>query len=308
MAPRVTVVVPTRNRLAQLQRALACVERQSYRDFKVIVVDDGSTDGTRAWLERPAATLRALSTASSGGASAARNLAIQHSRGELIAFLDDDDVWQPSYLEAQVHNLDANTNAVLSYAEYVEIHATGEVSLPDTRAIMGYHSLLIRMLAEAFIHTMSAVVCRRAAFDRHGLFSETWHIIHDWEWYARLLVSGEQFVHLDRQLVGRAVPGGLVTRHRDWYAEEQRLLDTTLRMAAVTSRDARLVRSYRSLFFARLALARGDIAFGVRRLVDAFVTSPPSALSVTTRRLLRRLQLADAHPATSWDAPVSATR
>jgi glycosyltransferase involved in cell wall biosynthesis len=304
VTPRVSVIVPTRDRLQQLQRALAGVAAQSFRDREVLVVDDGSTDGTRKWLSAVGYRVRLVTNAAPGGAGAARNRGIEQARGELIAFLDDDDIWRPSYLEQQVGHLDANRDASLSYADHLEIDASGRASRPDTRALMKYDTPLVRMLAESFIHTMSVVVCRRGLFEVLGPFNESLHIVQDLEWYARLLSSGERVVHLPETLVGRAVPGGLVTKHRQWLDEERRVVETVFVAGEVNTRDARLIRAYRSLFFAHLGLSKGDISFGLMRLADALLTSPSSTLSIAARRVGRRLQRPDR--AGPWDAAASA--
>lgn len=289
MTPRVSVIVPTHNRLAQLQRALAGVERQSFRDYEVVVVDDGSADSTHEWLSRQEAHVRLVRSAVAAGAGAARNRGVHASTGDLIAFLDDDDVWKPSYLERQVRHLDANPAASLSWADHVEVDARGHATLPDTKALLPYRSPLVRMLAECFIHTMSVVVCRRGLFQELGDFDERLRVVQDFEWYARALSSRHAFIHLAETLVARAVPGGLVTRHREWAREEEDVVSAALDAAGARPRDRRLVRAYRALYFAQLGLARKDIAFGLTRLAAAFGASPVWTLRVAGKRLTRRL-------------------
>jgi glycosyltransferase involved in cell wall biosynthesis len=99
--PLVSVVLPVYNREATLARAVESVLTQSFRDFELIVVDDGSTDGSRAVLERFGAQVR-LIAGPHRGPYAARNMALQHARGELIAFMDSDDVWLPHRLASQI--------------------------------------------------------------------------------------------------------------------------------------------------------------------------------------------------------------
>ncbi len=299
MTPLVSIVVPTRNRLGSLQRAVASIEAQRFRDFEVLVVDDGSTDGTAAWLHAQRPEIRVFATEGSGAAGA-RNRGLEQARGELIAFLDDDDAWQPSYLSAQVGHLEAHPNAALCYADHLEIDAAGRASRPDTRALLTYESSLVRLLAESFIHTLSVVVCRRAVLDRIGRFDESLVIVHDLEWYARILAGGESFVHLPRTLVRRATPGGLVSQYRQWCREERAVLDRSFADNPAHGKSERLVRAYRSLFFARVGLASGDLLFGLPRLAEAFLTSPRWTMEIGARRLLRRVRLQNA-PET-WDA------
>ncbi len=296
MSPRVSVILPTRDRLDALRRALDSVAAQSFSDHEVIVIDDGSTDGTRAWLAGEAGTARVLATDRARGAGAARNLGIAVARGELIAFLDDDDVWQRAYLERQVAHLDAHPDAALSWAGHLEIETGGRTRRPDTRALLDCSSPLVRMLSEGFIHTMSVVVCRRTLFDAHAPFDEGRRIVQDLEWYARLLAAGERFVHLPETLVLRSMPGGLVTRHRAWYEEERAVIAASLAAAPVHSRDARFVRASRALFFARLGLAKTDVPFGLARLAEALLTSPRSTTRVAFRRVVRRMRRNSAGP------------
>jgi len=298
VSPRVSVVLPTRNRRDPLVRALGGVRSQRFRDFETLVVDDGSTDGTRSWLSSQEG-IRVVESDGSG-AAAARNRGVEQARGELIAFLDDDDVWQPGYLEAQVAQLDAHPGAALSYADHLEIQSDGRASRPDVEAILDYPSELVRLLAESFIHTLSVVVCRRRAFDDWGRFDESLTIVHDLDWYGRIAAAGGGLVHLPRTLVGRSVPGGLVTRHRSWFGEERTAIERALKAGGVPAGAGRLVRAYRSLYFARVGLAKADLGFGLRRLGEALLISPRWTTAITVRRLVRRWQF-DAEAA-GWDA------
>ena len=93
-----SVVVPSFNRIAVLEEALESVFAQRFTDFEVIVVDDGSTDGTKDYLNSLRATRQALSPADRGP-GAARNLGARHAKGKYVAFLDSDDLWFPWTLE-----------------------------------------------------------------------------------------------------------------------------------------------------------------------------------------------------------------
>lgn len=99
--PLVSVILPVYNRAWCVERAIRSVLAQTYRPLELIVVDDGSTDGTREVVERFGASLTLLAQERSG-AYPARNLGLRHARGELIAFADSDDAWLPDRLAAQV--------------------------------------------------------------------------------------------------------------------------------------------------------------------------------------------------------------
>src|SRR5882762_10102502 len=92
--PFFSVVIPAFNRRDLLEETLRSVRRQSFTDFETIIVDDGSTDGTREWLAGLGSELRVF-TQANRGPGAARNFAVRHARGEYLAFLDSDDSWFP---------------------------------------------------------------------------------------------------------------------------------------------------------------------------------------------------------------------
>ncbi len=221
MAPRVSVIVATRNRRRLLARAVASVDRQRHRDFEVIVVDDGSDDGTIEWLraQRPQDCL--VEHDRPRGAAASRNDGLAQARGEIIAFLDDDDVWHPEYLETQIAQLDSDHAVEMSTTGHVEVDRAGRVTHPDLTSLCGSANSRVRMLAECPVHTMSLVACRRSAFLRVGVFDETLEIVHDLDWYVRFLAAGCRYAHDPAVRVERAVPGGLVSRYREWFVEER---------------------------------------------------------------------------------------
>ena len=108
VAPPVSVVIPAYNRVDSIRVAVESVLRQSWTDFELLVVDDGSTDGTREAVRAiPDPRLRLIETPRNMGASAARNLGIEEARGDWVAFQDSDDEWLPLKLEKQMARLQA---------------------------------------------------------------------------------------------------------------------------------------------------------------------------------------------------------
>jgi glycosyltransferase involved in cell wall biosynthesis len=289
MTPRVSVVLPTHNRLCQLKRALSSVWNQTFHDFEIIVVVDGATDGTPGWLQSSGKGLRTLVMNTTVGAAEARNQGVKCAQGELIAFLDDDDVWRPSYLETQIAQLDSHPDADLVYSAHVNVDDDGHETFPDIRPLFAYTSPLTWLLAECFVHTLSLVVCRRRIFDDVGGFDSRLIVVHDLDWYARLLATGKSFVHMPSTLVERSTPGGLVTSHRDWFQEERLVINRIFRGSLCQPKHRRMVRASRALFFARVGLAKGDIAFGSERLFEALLQSPYWLTLIVARRLGRRL-------------------
>ena len=312
---RISIVIPTRNRLEKLRRALASIEQQTFRDYEVWLVDDGSTDGTRGFIDpgQLARTypnipsIHTLLNERSCGAAAARNQALARAQGELIAFLDDDDVWFPNYLQQQLMQLDGHPKAAACCARHVEFDSGGSSHRPDTLPLFEGGDPLIHLLTDSFVHTMSIFMCRRAAFDSIGMFDEKLSIVHDWDWYARLLLSGNSILTpAGPALAGHEVPGGLVERHRAWYAEEQAVLDRIFASNRQYSARQRQVRAHRALVFARIGLSRRDYVFALRRLMEAFSGAPLHSLRAVALRLLRNCRSAiSREPSSHTRSPLS---
>lgn len=117
---RVSVIVPLYNKIAWVERTLRSIAAQTFGDFEVIVVDDGSTDGSPAVVEAfPDARFR-LITQANAGPGAARNRGIAEARAGLVAFLDADDAWRPEYLEASIGILDQNPGVCSATCGFLE--------------------------------------------------------------------------------------------------------------------------------------------------------------------------------------------
>src|SRR6059058_153404 len=120
----VSVVIPTFNSADYLAQAIQSVLAQTYQDFEIIVVDDASTDTTEEAV-RPYAKRICYVRQEPGGPSMARNRGILQARGELIAFLDADDLWRPTKLARQVEYLKCHPEACLVYTDFTRGHRPG---------------------------------------------------------------------------------------------------------------------------------------------------------------------------------------
>lgn len=123
--PLVSVVIPTYNRSGYVVEALDSVLRQTYPDYEVIVVDDGSTDGTHEALKPYRDRIRYVRQENLGE-GAARNLGVSHARGEYVAFLDSDDMWEPEFLAATMEAFKRFPEARMVTTNFKMINAEGE--------------------------------------------------------------------------------------------------------------------------------------------------------------------------------------
>lgn len=126
MAPRVSVVLPTFNRMTYLPEAVASVQAQTCADWEILLVDDESTDGTADWASRLGdPRVRYLRQLRRAGIAAARNAGLRAARGDWIAFLDSDDRWRQPKLERQMAALDGHASVRWCYANYAMMDAAG---------------------------------------------------------------------------------------------------------------------------------------------------------------------------------------
>jgi glycosyltransferase involved in cell wall biosynthesis len=205
--PKVSVIIPTRNRAALLRQAIASVLRQSFRDFEIVIIDDASNDDTpAAAAERADVRIRYFRHACNRGEGASRNAGIAHSAGDYIAFLDDDDVWLPEKLDAQVRLLDqcpAKVGGVYCGYDRIDMASGATIAtiLPERRG-----AIYAELREQNWVGSPSTVILRRECFDKAGLFDEQLKFGADYDMWIRI----SRFYHFEcvnKALVRYAVHG-----------------------------------------------------------------------------------------------------
>ncbi len=190
MSPSVSIIIPTHNRADLLKRAIQSVLAQTYRNFELIVVSDGSTDNTDeivASFDDP--RLVFLKHAQPRGASAARNTGIQASRGDYIAFLDDDDEWLPEKLEKQVQyirNLPECVGMVYCWMDYYQGKEVVSEHHPQLRGNIFEHVLDGQPIGGA-----PTLLVRRTVVEKLGGFDESLPRGNDGDFIRRVCLEYE---------------------------------------------------------------------------------------------------------------------
>jgi glycosyl transferase family 2 len=183
-APTVSVILPTYQRRELVRRAIASVMAQTYRDFELIVVDDGSTDGTREALASVSEKLR-YHWQPNRGVAAARNAGLRMARGSIVAFIDSDDRWLPDHLAAVTEMLARHPQAVL--ASTSPGHTTGGSARPRDAYL---HEPLPTQFFANPVGYLPAVAIRRSALRAAGDFNEGLLVGEGWELWLRLGFQG----------------------------------------------------------------------------------------------------------------------
>lgn len=199
--PKVSVIIPTRNRRVLLTSAINSVMVQTFQDFEIIVVDDGSEDNTREIVEEmESKKIRYISHEIQKGEAASRNTGIMNATGDFIAFLDDDDEWLPEKLSLQIELLEKREeNVGAIYTGYLFINMENKRVFCQKRAeVRG--DISKDLLCDNVIGTPSSVLLRKQVINRIGLFDEKLPYYVDYDFFIRIS-KHFHFEYINRPLV-----------------------------------------------------------------------------------------------------------
>ncbi len=177
-----SIIIPTYNRLSFLKEAVESVLNQTYQDFELILVDDGSTDGTKEFAAGLSNRLKYVYQKNSGP-SAARNRGISASRGEYITFLDSDDLWLETKLQVELDFLKANREAIVCYTDEIWIRKGVRVNPKNKHR--KYSGWIFEQCLPLCIVSPSSVLMRREFFESVGYFDEKLPACEDYDLWLR---------------------------------------------------------------------------------------------------------------------------
>lgn len=252
----VSVVIPTYNNADLVAEAVESVLAQTYARKQVAVVDDGSTDDTAARLKRFGSDI-AFIRQEHLGPPFARNTGIRKSSGELVAFLDSDDLWLPDKLERCVTALERSPQAGVVYTA-VRIHEMDS----GRKYLLPQYTLSGHIARELFLEcrgvNTSTLVVRRSCFDAVGMFDEELFRAQDWDLMIRL-AEGFEYAHVPEPLTERRLHGrSLSVTHRHLYKRYNlRVLEKALERKPSLYAD-----------LAKDAFARAHFRFGMDLYAD----------------------------------------
>ena len=217
MSPKVSICTPTYNRKDYLKETLDSIFAQTYRDYEVIVVDDGSTDGTEQMIKKTGCPVRYYWQENQGEA-ATRNKLIGLAEGQFITFIDSDDILMPDAIERMVNVMEAENEEVIVYGSYLRIDKDGNVCGRCKRKL---HSGKItkHLFQNIFVHSCGSMLPKRV-LKAAGGFDETLPVCCDYDLWLRLSLS-HRFIALPEPTFKRR-------RHKDnlsVYSKANRLTE-----------------------------------------------------------------------------------
>ena len=181
---QVSVIIPTYNSAQYLTAAIESVLQQTFKDFEVLVIDDGSTDNTSEIIKEFGDSVRYIYQENQG-VSVARNTGIKNSKVKYVAFLDADDVWMPTKLEKQITAIKENPTSKACYTEYISV--SSDMKPQELRRMRCEDDILSNLLLRGnVIGPPSSVLVERELIEELGGFDSNLSLSADWEMWIRL--------------------------------------------------------------------------------------------------------------------------
>jgi len=185
--PTVSVIIPTYNRANLIEKAIKSALKQTYKDFEIIVVDDGSIDNTEEIVKDfTDFRIHYICHKHNQGVSAARNTGIKTCRGEYIAFLDSDDEWLPGKLDKQIKVLQSESSEVgVVHSDLLYIDENGK-NMNKLRNPKKGGYIYEDLLGKNCVGPPSTLLIKKECFNRVGLFDNLLNAQEDWDMYIRI--------------------------------------------------------------------------------------------------------------------------
>ncbi|MEP9411486.1 MAG: glycosyltransferase family 2 protein [Candidatus Brocadia sp.] len=243
MNANISVIIPTRNRKVLLERAIKSVQKQTFQDWEIIVVDDASTDDTMqllAQFQTKDDRIKVIRHEKAKGGAAARNSGIAACHGEWVAFLDDDDFWLSQKLELQLNLLRQYEDAVACTCAFV-VHRP----LRRDRIITPPVEVSLEQLIRAktnIMGGMSVCMCSFEGLQKIGGFDERLSSAQDWDLWIRLRQAGKIVCYHDKALVhydsyfSNRITSNMQAKysgHRRFYFKYRHLMDKHRRQSCI---------------------------------------------------------------------------
>jgi glycosyltransferase involved in cell wall biosynthesis len=272
-APLISVILPTFNRLQYLPDALASVFAQTFQDWELLIVDDGSEAQTRTYLQtlEDPPRVRLIQLAHTGKPAMARNAALREARGEYVAFMDSDDIWMPQKLSTQMAALRIHGDCAWSHTNFLLVDSRGG-SLREMPAADGW--ILGPLLKTETVVALPSVVASRALLSQVDNFDESLTMCEDYDLWLRLAARS--------RVAAIAEPLTVVRRHTEHYgnaaisfSDSIRVLNKVLHASAAAPYVyfVRRERAQNSASLARCHAASGNRVAALRMLLSSVASS-----------------------------------
>ncbi|MEB3178367.1 MAG: glycosyltransferase [Nostocaceae cyanobacterium] len=209
--PTISVIVPAYNGERTILQTIESIRKQTFSDWEIIVIDDGSKDRTVELVNTVKDERLKIFSYENGGLPVARNRGISHAQGEYIAFIDADDLWTPDKLADQLEALQKNPQAGLAYSWTSVIDDKAE-SIYESNKVYYEGDVYADLLTYNFIASGSNALVRRQAIEDAGEFEPTLGSAEDWDYWLRIASSWHFAVVPKAQILYRQSTGAMSSK------------------------------------------------------------------------------------------------
>lgn len=288
--PIISVIVPAYNAARTILETVESVLGQTFQNFELIIIDDGSTDATAELLKEIGDSRLKVYSYENGGVAIARNRGSALARGKFISFLDADDMWTPDKLESQLAALERMPEAGVAYSWTSMADENGEPLYPQ-KPVYFEGDVYPQLLVNNFIFSGSNILARREAIESVGEFDLSLKARQDWDCYARLAAMWPFVLVPRHQIFYRQSPMSMSSRIN--LVEEEILIAAEKAFQSAPAelqylKKQRLAGCYQHI--ARLCLTHTQNAEGIKRagrsLKKAIRVSPMILFTGKTQRLM----------------------
>lgn len=277
--PLVSIITPSFNQARYLEATIRSVLGQDYQNLEYMVVDGASTDGSQDIIRKYADRLAWWVSERDSGQAEAINKGLSRARGEIIAWLNSDDIYLPGTVSAVVKAFQENPDAVLVYGNMLAVDENGE-----TINLLRYRQLSLDDLLCFQIIGQPAVFFRQPALERAGGLDPTYHFLLDHHLWLRIAIQGD-LLHMDETWAAARYHPEAKNRARaaEFGQEAFRILDWAWRdqpqLASLLTKFRRRARASAQRVNARYLLDGGQPGAALQAWIRALLTHPPTALA-----------------------------
>ena len=194
---KISVIIPTFNRKKTIGRAIQSVKNQSLSPFEILIIDDGSKDGTEEWVKEKFQNIKYIYQ-NNQGVSSARNIGIENAYGDWVAFLDSDDEWLPNKLNEQVKAIGLNPE--MKFFHTNEIWIRNGIRVNQMKKHKKYGGYIFEKCLDICRVSPSSVLIQKEVFNDIGIFDESLRVCEDYDLWLRI-TSKYPVVFLDIPLI-----------------------------------------------------------------------------------------------------------
>ena len=302
--PQISVIIPAYNAERTIIETVESVRQQTFADFEIIVINDGSQDKTVELLQNIRDNRLQIFSYENGGLCTARNRGINHATGEFIAFLDADDLWTADKLELQLKALQQNPEAGVAYSwtSFMDVDEQGlTVSFLPSPQYSFTGNVYQNLLISDFVHSGSNTLIRRKAIDTVGEFDSVCTGCADWDYWTRLSVRWQFVVVPKYQILYRRTHGSMSSKVEVMKKEALIAIEKAYRAAPpelqyLKTYTMTSFHSYCASLYLQHRSDKNGLSQARQHLWSAILLNPKLLLDRTTQKLSVKFLLKQLFP------------